>query len=136
VSSELVNAIVGGLLIGSASVLLLLLAGRVAGVSGILWGALSTPAGQFWRRLFVGGLLAGGALAHGLLAVPVPDASGLPRGAALMGGLLVGMGVRLGNGCTSGHGVCGIGLTSTRSLAATLTFMSTGMITVFLARHL
>jgi uncharacterized membrane protein YedE/YeeE len=128
--------IVGGLLIGLASVLLLWLAGRVAGVSGILWGAVSAQATHLWRWLFLLGLIGGGGIAHGILGVPEPTPSALSPVMALAGGLLVGVGVKLGNGCTSGHGVCGIGLNSGRSTLATVVFMLTGIVTVFALRHL
>jgi uncharacterized membrane protein YedE/YeeE len=128
-------ALLGGLLIGSASVLLLSLAGRVAGVSGILWGAVSAQATHLWRWLFLVGLVLGAAIAHQAFNAPLPQASDLPRGAAILGGLLVGLGVKVGNGCTSGHGVCGIGLSSGRSAAATVTFMACGILTVFVLRH-
>jgi uncharacterized membrane protein YedE/YeeE len=130
-----INALVGGLLIGSAAVLFLTLNGRIAGISGILWGALTHSGERLWRWLFLGGLLAGTMLAHAVFALPMPPANSLPTSAALVGGLLVGFGVKLGNGCTSGHGVCGIGLLSWRSLIATATFMGTGILTVFLLRH-
>jgi uncharacterized membrane protein YedE/YeeE len=128
-------AVLGGLLIGTASVLLLSLAGRVAGVSGILWGAVSAQRTHLWRWLFLLGLVLGAAIAHRVFDAPMPAGSDLPRGAAILGGLLVGLGVKLGNGCTSGHGVCGIGLSSGRSAAATVTFMACGIITVFVVRH-
>lgn len=130
------SAILGGTLIGLASLLLLSFAGRIAGISGILWGAVSERSAGLWRWLFLIGLVAGSVIAHELLDAPLPGESELPRGAALLGGLLVGIGVRLGNGCTSGHGVCGIGLGSPRSIAATGTFMGCGVITVFVVRHL
>jgi uncharacterized membrane protein YedE/YeeE len=132
---ELWMAILGGLLIGLGSVVLLSLAGRVAGVSGILWGALTAQATHLWRWLFLAGLIGGAALAHKFAGAPLPQPSALPSSMALLGGLLVGIGVRLGNGCTSGHGVCGIGLNSGRSTVATVTFMLTGIATVFIIRH-
>ena len=128
-------AVTGGLFIGIASVLLLSLAGRVAGVSGILWGAVSAQFTHLWRWLFLGGLIGGGALAHTSFGVPLPVPSQLSPGMALAGGLLVGIGTKIGNGCTSGHGVCGIGLNSGRSALATLVFMATGIATVFVIRH-
>lgn len=132
---ELWMAIGGGLLIGLGSVVLLSLAGRVAGVSGILWGALTVQATHLWRWLFLAGLIGGAAMAHSVAGTALPEPSALPSSMALLGGLLVGIGVRLGNGCTSGHGVCGIGLHSGRSTVATLTFMVTGIATVFFIRH-
>ena len=134
-TNELWMATVGGLLIGIAAVLLLSLAGRVAGVSGILWGAISAQFTHLWRWLFLLGLVVGGALAHSLFAIPLPVPSDMSTQAAIGAGLLVGIGVKLGNGCTSGHGVCGIGLSSPRSLLATIVFMLTGIATVYLVRH-
>lgn len=134
--TELSMAAAGGALIGFAAVTLLLLAGRVAGISGILWGALKSSRSDAWRWLFLVGMLVGGAAAHTLGGVPVPSANPLPWPFAVIAGLLVGYGVKVGNGCTSGHGVCGIGFQSRRSIIATLTFMSTGVLTVFVVRHL
>ena len=134
-SAELWQAVAGGLLIGAAGVMLLSLAGRVAGISGILWGALTEQSTHLWRWLFLLGLMAGGTLAHQLLDVPVPSPDALPLSWAIVGGFLVGVGTKLGNGCTSGHGVCGIGLLSMRSSLATVIFMTSGIATVFLIRH-
>lgn len=128
-------ATIGGLLIGAAAIILLSLTGRVAGISGILWGAITDQATRIWRGLFLLGLVAGGAAAHLLLGLPIPDPQALPTSWAVAGGLLVGMGTRMGNGCTSGHGVCGIGLHSRRSVTATVTFMASGIATVFVIRH-
>jgi len=130
-----VNALVGGLLIGAAAVALLYFLGRIAGISGIVWGAVSGQADNSWRWLFLLGLLAGPLLFHLGTASPYPAASPLPWWQALAGGLLVGFGTRLGSGCTSGHGVCGIGRLSSRSLVATVTFMLTGIVTVYMLRH-
>jgi uncharacterized membrane protein YedE/YeeE len=125
----IVAATSGGALIGLAASLMLLLNGRIAGISGIVGGALKLPAGDLdWRLIFVLGLLTGGAL---LFAIsPGLFATDLVRSpwAIIAAGLLVGVGVRLGNGCTSGHGVCGLARFSPRSLAATITFMGTGAI--------
>lgn len=124
----------GGLLIGLASVLLLAALGRIAGISGILWSAFSGESDSAWRWLFAVGLLLGAASFHLLSGRPAP-VSELSTGYAVAGGLLVGIGVKLGSGCTSGHGVCGIGRLSPRSIVATLTFMLLGFVTVFLMRH-
>lgn len=134
-TNELWMATAGGLLIGIASVLLLSLAGRVAGVSGILWGAVSAQITHLWRWLFLLGLIAGAALAHEVLAIPLPVPSEMSAPTAILAGLLVGIGVKLGNGCTSGHGVCGIGLSSGRSTLATVVFMLAGIATVYIVRH-
>lgn len=127
---------VGGTLIGLAAVLLLALNGRIAGISGILGGLITSTAHgeRFWRLAFILGLIAGA----GLVAFA---RGGLPlelqaRGPILLvAGLLVGVGTRLGSGCTSGHGVCGLARRSPRSLAATMIFMAAGALTVFLTRH-
>lgn len=128
--------LIGGLLIGAAAVALLLFLGRIAGIAGIVWGAISAQPDNAWRWLFIVGLVLGPLLYHLLAAVPYPPASALPWWQAIAGGLLVGFGVKLGNGCTSGHGVCGIGRLSVRSLVATVTFMATGIATVYVIRHL
>ena len=122
-------------LIGVSAVALLLFLGRIAGIAGILWGAVSAQPDNAWRWTFILGLLAGPLAYHFVAAVPNPPPSPLPWWQAVAGGLLVGIGVRLGSGCTSGHGVCGIGRLSPRSLVATLTFMATGIATVYLIRH-
>jgi uncharacterized membrane protein YedE/YeeE len=131
-----VLALAGGILIGLSASFLLLFNGRIAGISGIVGGLLSPSNAEFgWRGAFVGGLIAGGFLLKGFfpqtLGAPVMSGLGLP----VLAGLLVGVGTRVGNGCTSGHGVCGLARGSTRSLAATLTFMACGGLTVFLVRH-
>ena len=131
----LITPIAGGILIGLASMGLLATLGRVAGISGIAWGALAGP-DRDWRLLFLVGLVSGTALVHTVLDKPIPDAPNAPLTLAILAGLLVGFGTRMGSGCTSGHGVCGIGRLSVRSLVATLTFMVTGLITVFVIRHL
>lgn len=128
--------LIGGLLIGASAVALLYFLGRVAGISGIVWGAVSAQADNSWRWLFVIGLVIGPLLYHSLSNTPYPGASPLQWWHAVAGGLLVGFGVKMGSGCTSGHGVCGIGRLSPRSLIATITFMATGIVTVYVIRHL
>jgi uncharacterized membrane protein YedE/YeeE len=131
-------AIAGGLLIGSAAGLLLILSGRIAGVSGMAAAALRiADKGPPWLQAvgFLFGLQLG-ALGIALL-VGTPGVTITPSVPLLVaGGLLVGFGTRLGNGCTSGHGVCGLARLSPRSLAATAAFMGAGFVTVFVARHL
>lgn len=127
----------GGMLIGLSASILLLANGRVAGISGILGGALSpVPGDALWRAMFLLGLIGTGTVLTWLR--PESFQVGLHRSvpAVALAGLLVGYGTRLGNGCTSGHGVCGLSRTSPRSLFATLTFMATGAATVFLVQHL
>lgn len=128
--------IAGGALIGLAAAGLLLADGRIAGVSGILGRSLSAPRGDLaWRLAFLLGLPLGATLARWLFG----DLNGFaitPSVPLLVsGGLLVGFGTALGNGCTSGHGVCGLARGSRRSLVATLTFMATGAGAVFVLRH-
>lgn len=127
--------LIGGLLIGTAATLMMLFLGRITGISGIVWGAITGQADNSWRWLFIVGLLVGPLLYHNLTGTPYPTASSLQWWHAVLGGLLVGIGVKLGSGCTSGHGVCGIGRLSPRSLIATMTFMATGIATVYLTRH-
>lgn len=129
------SALAGGMMLGGAALLLLWVEGRIAGISGLLAGLLSPRRGDVqWRLLFLGGLIAGAALAFVLGLSPLPLLEASPA-ALLVAGLLVGLGAKLGNGCTSGHGICGMGRLSLRSLVATLTFMAGGFITVFLIRH-
>lgn len=128
----------GGMMIGAASALLLIFNGRIAGIASITGGLLGgAPAGdRRWRLAFVGGLLLGGLLLALLLPTAfeaTPPTSWLTLA---LGGVIVGFGTRLGSGCTSGHGVCGISRLSARSLVATATFMVTGFMTVFVVRHL
>jgi uncharacterized membrane protein YedE/YeeE len=127
-----IRALQGGALIGLSASLLLGLNGRVMGISGIVGGLLAPSAGDVaWRALFVAGLVGGGLIA--LAAMPGAFSAGSASlGMVLLAGLLVGVGTRIGNGCTSGHGVCGISRFSPRSVAATLTFIGTGALTVLL----
>lgn len=131
-----ITPLIGGLLIGSSAVLLLLSLGRIAGISGVVWGAISGQADNSWRWLFILGLALGPLLFHGISGAPYPAPSAQPWWVALIGGVIVGIGVKMGSGCTSGHGVCGIGRLSMRSLTATVTFMVTGIVTVYVTHHL
>lgn len=129
-------SLAGGMLIGVAAVLLLALHGRVLGVSGIVNGVLDRKHGdRDWRGALLIGVVLGALL--WTLAVPAAAAprTGFPGWALGVGGLLVGFGTRVGSGCTSGHGVCGISRLSARSLAATATFIATGVVTLYLMRH-
>ena len=127
---------VGGLLIGLASAIMLVFNGRIAGISGILGGAIDGRAAETsWRRLFLVGLLLGGA-ASLLVAPSAFGHAPVSTPLVVVAGLLVGFGTRLGSGCTSGHGVCGISRMSGRSLVATATFMAAGFTVVYLVRHL
>jgi uncharacterized membrane protein YedE/YeeE len=128
-------ALAGGVLVGLGAGLLFLLNGRMSGVTGILAGATAPPASEAaWRLLFLGGLVAGGLLGPWI----APGAVGgfaEPWPVLALAGALVGFGARLGGGCTSGHGVCGVGRLSPRSLVGCATFMTTAMIVVFIVRH-
>jgi uncharacterized protein len=129
-----VSALIGGGLIGIAATLLLALNGRIAGVSGIVGRLFDPlPGDVAWRVTFLLGLMLG-AGAYGLFQ-PVSIQMTNSILVLVVGGLLVGYGTQLGNGCTSGHGVCGIARLSPRSIVATLVFMTSAAITVYLARH-
>lgn len=130
------SALAGGVLIGIAAAMFVLLNGRIAGISRVIGGLFKPVTGDVaWRAAFVIGLI-GAPLVYGLLAaLPAPriDAS---FGALIGAGLLVGVGTRYGSGCTSGHGVCGLARLSPRSLVATAAFMAAGFATVFVTRHM
>jgi uncharacterized protein len=128
-------SLAGGILIGLSAAMLVLLNGRIAGISGIVGGLLQPRAGDVsWRATFVAGLVLSPFVYQ--LFEPLPqlriDAS---TATLVLAGLLVGIGTRYGSGCTSGHGVCGLARRSPRSLTATLTFMAAGFATVFVIRH-
>lgn len=129
-------ALAGGLLIGAAAALFLLLNGRIAGISGIVAGLLRpAPGDSSWRLAFVGGMLLAPVLYAIAGALPtIRIDAGVPT--LVAAGLLVGIGTRYGSGCTSGHGVCGLSRRSPRSLVATLAFMFAGFVTVYVIRHL
>ena len=131
------RGLAGGLLIGAAAALLLAANGRIAGISGVLGGLLGAQpfSDRRWRLLFVLGLLVGGLLMAKLVGLHYTPVAG-SLAVTLVAGLLVGFGTRMGNGCTSGHGVCGIARFSRRSIIATLTFMGAGFATVFVLRLL
>lgn len=130
------TSLTGGLVIGIAAAMLLLLNGRIAGVSGIVGGLLAPARGDIaWRIAFVAGLIAAPAVYGLVTQLPsVTIEADLPL--LLGAGVLVGLGTRYGSGCTSGHGVCGLSRLSLRSLAATLSFMAAGFATVYVVRHL
>lgn len=128
------SALAGGALIGLSASILLLVLGKVAGISGLIGGLLFPTRGDVsWRAAFITGLVIAGAAAWALSPASFGSS---PRGIgfAIAAGLLVGAGTRLGNGCTSGHGVCGLSRLSVRSLAAVMTFMLTGGVTVAVVR--
>lgn len=130
-----VSAAIGGALIGLSAVLLMLLAGRIAGISGIVGESLNPGSDKGWRLAFLAGLVAVPLLAA-LFGFPAAAPS-MPNslGLIVVSGLLVGFGTRMASGCTSGHGICGIARVSPRSLAATAIFMASAIVVVFLTRH-
>ena len=131
-----ITALAGGILIGMSATLLLWLNGQIAGISGIFRGVLKMRSpDRAWRSLFLLGLVIGGGIWwHGFGPTFTPR-TGFSLPLLVLAGLLVGFGSRIGNGCTSGHGVCGIGRTSGRSLASTMTFFSVALATTFVVRH-
>ena len=130
--SSFVEPLIGGALIGLSAVLLLLFNGRIAGISGILAGVLlPQEADNAWRLSFVAGLVFGGMVLAIAMPEMFPPAPLRSAPTLAIAGLLVGVGTRLGSGCTSGHGVCGIGRFSVRGLVATVTFIATGALTVY-----
>ena len=140
---EALLPLAGGLSIGLAATLLLMLSGRIAGVCGIALGVLTeltSGAPRFseisWRVLFIVGLVGGAALYHFISGAPTPKVDNVSIGVLISGGFIVGLGTKIGSGCTSGHGVCGLGRLSLRSFVATCTFMLFGVISVYIFRHL
>ena len=134
---EVVMPLSGGILIGIAAAMLLLFSGKIAGISGIFGGMLFQQGEErTWRSAFVAGLIVGGLMLYGINAEYFKNTSGRGIVAVTIAGLLVGIGTRVSGGCTSGHGVCGIGRLSARSLAATVTFMVAGMAMVALVQPL
>lgn len=129
------SSLIGGLLIGFATLLLIRYLGKIAGISGIVGQLWSAPKGdRVWRYAFVAGLLVSPLLYTLFSPLPAVEVSASPAW-LVIAGLLVGFGSRLGSGCTSGHGVCGMSRLSLRSLVATLSFMVTAMLVVWLVRH-
>ncbi|USD99904.1 YeeE/YedE family protein [Vibrio sp. SCSIO 43133] len=125
----------GGMLLGLSAILLLHFNGKIAGISGIV-GRLFEPKtiDKNWRLLFVIGMIAGGVLSAKVLNAPIAEMV-VPDYLIVIAGLLVGIGTKIGNGCTSGHGICGMGRLSKRSIVATMTFMGSAMITAYVMLH-
>ena len=131
------SAMLGGLLIGLAATLLLLCTGRIAGISGIMAGLVKSPGMEvYWRFAFLIGIVLGAFLYQQMYPDCCQLRVGFPIWLLALGGFLVGFGTRMGNGCTSGHAVCGIARFSVRSIAATFTFMACGFLTVYVIRHI
>ncbi|EGQ8507998.1 TPA: YeeE/YedE family protein [Vibrio parahaemolyticus] len=131
------ESLFGGILLGVSATILLLVNGKIAGISGIMNGIMSPKKGDYsWRLLFAVGMIAGGLISVLMLGVAVPSTANLSLGMVIAAGLLVGIGTRLGNGCTSGHGICGMGRLSKRSIVATCVFMAVAGLTVLVRLHL
>ena len=129
-----VMALAGGICIGLATVFLMITLGRIGGISGIVFSAAKNHVENLWAILFIAGLVLGAFLFHVNSDRPIP-AFDVPMPLLLAGGFIVGVGTKLGSGCTSGHGICGIGRLSLRSIMATCTFMLFGFITVYTRLH-
>lgn len=129
-------SLAGGMLIGLAASMFILLNGRIAGISGIIGGLLHPAKGDvLWRVAFIAGLIVAPLVYATAFTLP-PVEVNANAAMIIIAGLLVGVGTRYGSGCTSGHGVCGLSRRSPRSLVATLSFMASGFLTVFVTRHL
>jgi uncharacterized membrane protein YedE/YeeE len=129
------SALIGGLILGSAALIFILINGRITGISGILGGLLCSTTGDVWWRIaFISGLIIAPSI-YRLFAILPTIQVNASYPILLLAGLFVGIGTRYGSGCTSGHGICGISRLSPRSLVATAAFMAAGFITVFIIRH-
>ena len=131
-----ISSLVGGLLIGISVSMMLLLNGRITGISGILNTGLRTTSKSLWRWFFLLGLVISGLVYEYFFKAYELSHNNSSAQLLIVGGILVGFGTRLGSGCTSGHGVCGIARLSLRSIVATLLFMSSAMLTVFITRYI
>lgn len=136
-SFSLTHSLGGGIMIGLAAALMLIVIGRIAGISGIMGGIMFPKKGDTaWRAVFVGGLIAGAVVAPSLFGTEFVFDLQASWPLIIVGGFLVGFGTRMGSGCTSGHGVCGVARFSKRSIVATLLFMASAIVTVFISRHI
>lgn len=130
------SALVGGAVLGASALFLLWLNGNVAGISGIVSRIMQRPqTNGLWRWMFILGLAAG-PIVTGLIGFGLPEQIDVSWPLIIVGGLLVGVGSKLGSGCTSGHGICGIGRMSPRSITATIVFMLTALVVVFVVKHI
>lgn len=136
IASSWIYGLIGGIIIGISATILLAFNGRIAGISGMINGVLELSPTQRWRWYFLGGMIAGGFIYEYILPLPSTPTSPVDIVPMILAGLLVGWGTRMGNGCTSGHGVCGLGRLSVRSLFAVISFLISAMITVYIIRHI
>lgn len=131
------SVLTGGALIGLSSVLLFAFSGRIAGICGMAFSLMATSLDKnIWRVVFLIGLISGSLLYHYVTGAPYPQAPDTSLPLLIIAGLLVGYGTSLGNGCTSGHGISGLARLSPRSLVATLTFMGSAIVALYIAKHL
>jgi len=130
--TQIIQAAIGGALIGLSASIMLLLNGRVTGISGIFAGAFTLSKENYWKLFFITGLISGGLALQFFRPISFSIDLSLSNSRIIAAGFLVGLGTRLGSGCTSGHGVCGISRFSNRSIVATLVFMASGVLTVFI----
>jgi uncharacterized membrane protein YedE/YeeE len=136
-SSDFFLAAFGGILIGISAILMLYFIGRIAGICGITFSLLDpNEISKPWRWVFLLGLILGPILVHQIYQLPIPDAPTDNIPLLILAGLITGFGTKLSNGCTSGHGVCGIARFSSRSIVATITFMLFGFVSVYALKHL
>ncbi|MDC0067407.1 YeeE/YedE family protein [Gammaproteobacteria bacterium] len=133
-SETFLMALTGGICIGLAAVFLMVTLGRIGGISGIVFSAVKQPVEHSWAILFLAGVILGTSLFHFISGHPIPTFD-VPIPLMLAGGFIVGVGTKMGSGCTSGHGICGISRLSVRSIIATCTFLLLGFITVYLRLH-
>jgi len=130
------SALAGGALIGLAATMLLLFNGRIAGISGIVNGLFDATGDRVWRVAFLLSMISSAAAVYHLTPMSFEPRIGFPTWLLVLAGLMVGFGTRMGSGCTSGHGICGIGRLSLRSIIATACFFSVGVVTAVVSRHL
>ena len=132
------NALIGGILIGVSATVMLAWNGQITGISGMVHRLVERPSSpsSIWRWFFLAAMILGGVLYSRLAPAAAQSQIDFAPGLMILGGLLVGFGTRMGGGCTSGHGVCGLGRLSLRSIVAVATFVAAGMATVYVVRHL
>lgn len=132
-----ISSLIGGVFIGISTVILMWFNGKIAGISGIFHGIFTYRSGDYWWRwLFIIGLILGAQIYHFLPAIAFTPRTNYPISLLIIAGLLVGIGTKIGGGCTSGHGICGVARLSRRSIVATIIFMAFGFITVYVTKHI
>jgi len=132
------TSLAGGILLGISASILMYLNGRIAGISGMIGGILNNPSvtEKMWRLAFIVGLVAGAFVYNHFFPISIQTREGVTTPLLVVGGLLVGFGTSMGSGCTSGHGICGVSRFSLRSLTATAVFLVSGIVTVYVVKHM